>query len=621
MTWAVVYASPPSPEVGAMAAGHLSHSAKLLGWEGWVTIIMTAGAFALLVMEMFPPYLVMLSCSAVLTIIGIIDSRDFLSGFSQDVVFTIGMLSIVARSLEVNGILRYVAQKGLSKCSNGVRDLIRILVPTLVVSGFLNNTPIVLILTPVIRQWAADNDLKPSKYLIPLSYATILGGTCTLIGTSGNLVVHGLMRRIDPSAGFSFFELAWVGVPCCVVGLIYLLFFAQRLLPERDDPVSKLKKETPDVMGEFLVKDDCELVNMTVLDAASEAFHGALLVEIERGGHLIDSPGPYMRILVGDRLIFFGEVDQIAALHLITGLQTTADPHFQIDSPSLHISEIVVSAASSFIGKTLKRINFRLSYGASVIAIYRQGRRLTGRVGDQVIQAGDVLMLISSEPWRGADGYHANYYCVRFNRRVQPIKPTRVWLILPIMLAMVGIAIMTGKILVAGLFAAFVMLVTRCVTSKEAQQAVAWNLLVLIASCFAVGAALMKTGVAELLASLVLSIVGTNPYALIAGIFLLTAVFTECMTNSVAALLLFSIAYGAVTLAGYESLSAMKAVGVTVAIASSCSFVTPIGYQTNTIVYGPGGYYFGDYFKVGLPLTIAIMLITIFSVPQLWPLS
>ena len=317
---------------------------------------------------------------------------------------------------------------------------------------------------------------------------------------------------------------------------------------------------------------------------AGKIFGGSILVEIGRKGKLIDSPRSDEMILPGDRLVFVGDVDEVAALHLINGLQSTADPQFKIDTTSLHFSEIVVSATSNFIGKTVKRIGFRSNLRASVIAIYRQGRRLVGNVADQLLYPGDSLMLLSAEPWQGAEGVSSDYYCVRYNKRVMPPRPTRVKRIAPLILGMFLFVIITGKILIAAMGTTLLLVATGCLTIREAKQGISWNLLLLIASAFAVGQGLQSSGVASFLAERMILLTGDSPYALIIGVYLISALFTECITNSAAVVLVFPIAMQAAALVGFDTIAAAKAIGVTVAIASSCSCITPIGYQTNTIV-------------------------------------
>jgi len=594
--------------------------AATLDWHGWLTIAVFLVTFTALVKEILPPDVILLGAAAVLTVSGVITPRELLSGFSRDIIFTLAMLFVVAKSMEVNGVLGYLSQHVLPKTKNPSLQLFGLMFPLSAASAFLNNTPIVLMMTPVIRKWSLDIGSSPSKYLIPVSYATILGGACTLIGTSSNLVVDGLLRNADPNAGFGFFEFSYIVIPCLVVGYIYMIFVGRRLLPERKDPTSAIAEQTTEFTSEFLVKEDCPVVGKTIQEASQKEFRRQYLIEIERHGVMIDSPSPHEVIQLGDRLVFVGDVKQIAELHAVEGLQSMADPHFKLDVTSSHFSELVISPSSGLIGKTLRRINFRVNYGASVLAVYRQGKRLTGRVGDIVLHAGDTLMLLSSDTWKGPE-YGNDFYYIRLNEKVPVFIWWRALWVTTVLAGMVTAAMMGVPMMIASLCAAGLLLTSGAISVREARKSIRWSVLILIASSFALGTALHGTGVASAFGEFILAVAGQNPHLLIAVIFFVTMVTTELITNTAAALLIFPIAIEAVRLAGFGGPEALKAVGITVAVAASCSFMTPIGYQVNTIVYGPGGYRFTDYMKVGTPLSFLILVICSYLIPYIWPLG
>ena len=275
---------------------------------------------------------------------------------------------------------------------------------------------------------------------------------------------------------------------------------------------------------------------------------------------------------------------------------------------------------SSLIGKTVKQSYFRTRYGASVLAVYREGKRVIGNVGDAVLQAGDTLMLLSSDLWKGADFYSHDFYYVSHSREITLYRPWRMFLVIGSLVAMVSAAFIGIPIMLASLSVVSLFFITRCIRFRTARKSVTWNVLLLIASAFSMATALQTTGVANYFAEKILPIVGTNPYVLVATIYIVTMIVTEFVTNTAAAMMIFPIAVQIGRLAGFETVNSIKAIGVTVAIAASFSFATPIGYQTNTIVYGQGGYKFFDYMKVGIPLSITLFLLASFLIPRIWPL-
>ena len=589
-----------------------------LDFDGWFTIAVFVLTFIGLITEIRPPDIVMLVSTGILVIFGILTPVQFLEGFSNEIIMTIAMLCIIVRALEVNGLLEIVGKKILSKSKYFGVQILSMCVPVSAGSAFLNNTPIVLLLTPIVRKWALKNKLYPSKYLIPLSYAALFGGACTLIGTSTNLVVHGLVRRYMPEAGFGFFELAYVGVPCAIAGLLYLVFISPYLLPERMDPVTAMTEETREFTGEFIVGPDCPLANKSIQEAGRRYFRGELLIQIERNNAIIDSPARDFILFVGDRLVFVGDINQIAELHAVKDLRSVADPQFKMDITSSHFSEIVIPTTSLLVGKSLKKINFRHNYGASVMAVYRQGWRVHGDVKDIELQAGDTLMLLSGEPWSGAQYYGKDFYYIRHHEKLLVFNPWRALLVMGALIGMVTAATMGFDIMVSSLAAAFLLLATRSISVREAQNSIVWNILLLIACSFALGRAMETTGVAAYFAEIIITVVGSEPYMLIGGIIAVTIICTELMTNNAAALILFPIAFSAAKLSGYDSPEAIKAVGIAVAIGASCAYAMPTGYQTHMIVYGPGGYKFTDFFKTGILMDIMIWAIATALIPRLW---
>ena len=590
-----------------------------LTWKGWFTISVLIVMFVALIREIRPPDIVMAVAAGVLTVAGVISPRQLLIGFSSDVLVTIGLLCVVVRAWEVNGLLNIFSQYVLPKTQNYYKQMFSILTPVAALSAFMNNTVVVLMMSPVLRKFALSMKQSPSKYLIPLSYASIVGGFCTLIGTSTNLIIDGLLRQHNPSAGFTFFELAYVGVPIAIISLVVIIFLGKKLLPDRVDVATAVAEETLEFTGEFIVSESCPLVHKIIKDVSGKYFRGELLVEIERDGRKITSPNPFEVILEGDRLVFAGDINQIAELHAIKGLKSAADPHFELDVGSSHFSEVVVSANSFLVGKTLKTVNFRNNYGASVLAVYRDGNRILGNVGDIILDAGDTLVLLSSEEWKG-ERFKRDFYYIHYDQKLTVFDKWRAGMVLAIAFGMVFLAVIGFSILTAVIAATLAYVFTKSITIREAQRSIIWNVLLLIACSFAVAKAVEVTGVAAYFAQILLTIFGTNPFMLAGGIIFVVSMFSQILSNNTAALLLFPIALNVAHLAGYESLEALKSVGVMVAVGSSCAFMLPTGYQTHMIVYGPGGYHLTDFLKNGVVLNFLIILMGMALIPLIWPL-
>lgn len=592
---------------------------KELTWKSWFTIAVLIVMFVALIREVRPPDIVMAIAAGVLTVAGAISPRQLLVGFSSDVLVTIGLLCVVVRTWEVNGLLNIFSQYVLPKTTDYVKQMFGILIPLAALSAFMNNTVIVLMMSPVLRKYALSMKRSPSRYLIPLSYISIVGGFCTLIGTSTNLIIDGLLRQQNPSAGFSFFELGYVGLPIAVCSLFLIIFLGKVLLPDRIDVATAVAEDTKEFTGEFIVSEECPLVNQIIQDVSGKYFRGELLVEIERNGRKITSPNPFEVILVGDRLVFAGDINLIAELHAIKGLKSAADPHFELDVGSSHFSEVVISGNSFLVGKTLKTVNFRNHFGASVLAVYRDGKRILGNVGEIILDAGDTLVLLSSEEWRG-ERFKRDFYYILYDEKLTVFDKWRALMVFGIAIGMVAMAAVGFAILTAVMAASLLYVFTKSISIREAQRSIIWNVLLLIASSFAVAKAVEVTGVAAYFAQILLSIFGTDPLLMTGGIIFVVSMFSQILSNNSAALLLFPIALNVVNLAGFDSLESLKSVGVMVAVGSSCAFMLPTGYQTHMIVYGPGGYYLTDFLKNGIILNFFIIFLGMFMIPYIWPL-
>lgn len=549
-----------------------------------------------------------------------ISTEDALSGFSNEGLMTILLLFIVASAIEKHGVIEGVIYKLLGDNTSPRMALLKLLPPVGVSSGFLNNTPIVLALTPVIKDWALKRGFSPSKFLIPLSYITIIGGTLTLIGTSTNLIIHGLLIS-DGKEGYSFFQLAPVGIFILIVGLIYLVTIGYKLLPTHLGATEKIESETKEFLAEAEIGEDFEYCNHSVLDVTKHALKGIYIIEIIRDKRPLPEVNAYTYVEAGDRIIFsatlesIGDIKDVKGLTLRTGSELTLD---DLQTDDTELIEAVVSHRSILVGKTLKSSQFKTRYQAGVIAIHRNNKRINSKVGDIVLKPGDTLLLLANESFLDVNRYSDDFYIV--TNLTPPDKFIRnkrqglgVLLLLGVMISFVVLGILS--MLKAMLVMVVILSLLKLITPRDVVTSVQFDVILLIGSAFGVGKAITNSGLASFVAEHIVDF--AKPLGLIAlltALYIITNIFTELITNSAAAVIMYPIAIEVAEMMNVHYLGMV----IAVTIAASSSFITPIGYQTNLIVYGPGGYKFTDYIKVGVPLSIITMIISVITIYFLW---
>jgi di/tricarboxylate transporter len=551
---------------------------------------------------------------------GILDAPAALSGLANPGVVTIGVLFAVVAGLRETGGIDLVGQRLLGRPKTLRRAVLRITLPVSVMSAFLNNTPIVAMMIPAVGDWARRRRLKPSKLLMPLSYAAILGGTCSLIGTSTNLVVAGMVVNAAPSTPgldpLGMFDIAWLGIPCLFAGTAYLVLVAPRLLPDRGGTETALG-DPREYTAEMTVPEGSGLAGRSIEEAGLRNLPGCYLAEIERDGQLMPAVGPEQELRAGDRLVFTGVVDSIRDLKNLRGLQPATDQVFKLDAPAhaRSLFEAVVSNTCPLVGKSVREGRFRNRYEAVIIAVARNGRRVTGKIGDIVLQPGDTL-LIESQPSFGVRHRDSrDFFLVSTIEDSRPRQHAKAGIGLAILVAMV-IAVTTGwlSMLQAAMLAAGGMVFTRCCSLSSVRSAVDWSLLIVVAAALGLGQAMQASGLDAVIAGLVVSVAGANPWLALAAIYLATNLVTETVTNNAAVALMFPVALQTTAALGVDPMPFV----MVIMMAGSASFSTPLGYQTNLMVYGPGGYRFGDYVRVGVPMNLLVGILAVTLAPLVW---
>lgn len=590
-----------------------------MNWEGWITI---GGLFCCLVgmfRRVLPAEVMFLGLLALLLASGVLTTEEALAGFANPGIVSIASLFVIAGALQHTGALAFVANRIFGRTQTGPRALLKMMLCAAGPSAFLNSTPIVAMFVPVVNDWARRNGVSPSRYLIPLSFATILGGTCTLIGTSTNLVGNSLMVGAGMHS-LSFFELAAVGLPCAIVGLLFIATVGWYLLPDHKGLTEQIEGNSREYIVELKVLSDCPLLGKTIAQAGLRGLPGLFLIDIERGQQRVGPVGPQERIVVGDIMVFTGIVSTIVDLHKIRGLAPAQEYREGRQRLWEHgnLSEAVVSSESPLVGSTIRGANFRTQYGAAVVAVHRGANRIVGKIGDIVLHAGDTLLLETSPGFARAYRNSPHFYLVSEVGDSHVPRYEKAIPALFVLLALVSsVTFGVIPIVTAALLGAITLVVLGCIPLVQARGAVDMSVLITIAAAFGIGRALEKTGTAALIASTLLEIaVSLGPVGLLAAVYLVTSFFSEMISNVAAVALVFPISHEVAFQFGVDP----RPFAIAVTVAASSSFVLPLGYQTNLMVYGAGGYSFSDFVKIGLPLKSILFLVSMLCIPHVWPL-
>lgn len=556
--------------------------------------------------ELFNPALTFFICTVALLLPGIITPAELLKGLSNQQIILIFLLVLVTAGLRLiygTGMFSRLFNPNLPP----KKFLLRLMVTVSGISAFLNNTPIVAFMIPYVKDWSERTGAPASKFLIPLSFATIMGGMITVIGTSTNLVLNGLIQEYNLPL-LEFQDFLFLGILVTIFGCIYLYTIGYKLLPSNENKLEALLENLKEYIVETEIFATSPLVGKSVKDAGLRQLQDLFLVEIIRDGKIISPVSPQEILEAGDLLFFSGNTQSIYNLiKQDNGLQVPRQEHLYTDG-QFHFVEAVIPANSELIGQRIKESDFRKRYKASIIAIHRDGKRVPGQVGETVLAGGDFLLLLMAE--QGENGQpDKDLFLMSAPKRVTEVQhPWKKWVGIGAFVALLSgiVGLVPLFNVCVGILVAFVSL--SILNLNDIRRELDLSLLMVLVCSLAIGVALEKTGAAMMLAEGLIAL-GKNwgPVAVLSALFLSTVFLTSLITNAAAVSIVFPIA---MAMAEQLQLS-YTPFFVAIAFAASGDFMTPIGYQTNLMVYGPGGYTFRDFVRVGTPLTVIYVILCI----------
>lgn len=584
----------------------------------WLVVADIVVCFALLLATRWPADLILFGGVMALLVAGVVTPEQALVGMSNEGLATVAVLFVVARALSMSGVVAWISQRVLARPRSQFTAQIRLMLPVAAMSSVINNTPVVAMMVPAVSDWAKRTGISVSQLMMPLSYAAIIGGTCTLVGTSTNLVINGMLLESGDAVGLSMFELAWLGVPCTLAVIAYTLLLSKRLLPFRAGAHDRRQDVRRYALEMRVIGSP--LAGRSIEEAGLRSLPGVYLAEIQRQGQIIPAVSSRVVLHEDDRLVFFGDVGAVVDLKNIHGLQVAEDQVFKIDASrdDRCLVEVVISPNFPGLNQSVKEVQFRSRYSAAIISIARDGEQLKGRIGDIVLRPGDTLLVETHSDFVQQQRYSKDFLLVSRIENSREIQHHRRGVAGAILLGMVAVVAMGWlSMFQASVLAAFAMLATGCLSLQEARDSIDWQVVVIIGASIGLGGALQSSGAAAAIADSLLGMVASSPIMVLAMVFALTALFSALVSNVAAAVIMFPI-----TLEISQSLDvSLVPFAVALMMAASTCFATPIGYQTNLMVYGPGDYRFRDFLVMGAPLTILVGILTVIIVPLVWPFT
>ncbi|MFN3917591.1 MAG: SLC13 family permease [Flavobacteriales bacterium] len=575
-------------------------------------IIVTLTVLLLIVLLYFDVVKAVMAFFIVILILlfsGVIATPDVMSGFANEQIAVVILLLILSDIIQRSGALDTLLSGIFNPALSYKRFMLRLTGSVASVSGFVNNTPLVAILIPHTYEWARKKGISPSKVLLPLSYAALLGGTITLVGTSTNLIVNGFLQETG-HPGFGFFDFTIVGLPVALLGVGYIILLGLRLLPDRRDALANFKDQSREYLVETKIPTNSGYIGKSVEEAGLRNLKGLFLVEIQRGEERIIPVGPKEIIEDDDALIFAGDTSTIIDL-LGKNSDMILPKYSQLGQENIQVVEVVISAQSSLIGKRVRNTNFRGNYDAAIVAINRDGSRLTGKIGEVILVAGDLLLLTTGKDFTIRAEEQQDFFVISQLKQIQRLQPWKGALLFGGLVAVFTSAaigftsLFEGLLLLLGILAA-----ARMIRFTDLKKSFDLELYLILVFALALGKSMSNSGLDELIASGMLSVIKplNSPVAALAAVYLLTNVLAMLVSNKAAVAIAFPVTIAACQSMGVENVTPFV---LAIAFAGSAEFMTPYGYQTNLMVYGPGGYKFKDYVKVGWGLSLLYMVMCI----------
>ena len=577
-------------------------------FQPWFVIFVVFLIFLLIYREYLKASVSFLMAVLLFSITGILTPSEVLSGFSNESIASILMLILITTGLRKNFQIENLFDAVFKKAKTYRGFLLRMMSQVAILSSMINNTPVVALMTPYVVDWGKRNNIAPSRLLIPLSYATIMGGMITLIGTSTTLVLNGFLQDFDhPSLLFE--DLFTIGISVTIGGILFILLIGYKLLPDHKDVLKTYAENKREYIVETRILDDSRLIGKSILDAGLRNLKGVYLVEIIRGTQLISPVGPKELLNRGDILFFAGNTNDIVELinsDLGLELPETAKSY---DSDKAEIVEAVMNNFSSLINKTVRQSDFRNRYNAAIVAIHRNGKKVSGRIGDIVLQAGDLLLLYTGTDFRDRVGIYRDLFVVsKLRDIVKPGNKKYYALVLMAFCALMLLIFSKMTLFPALMIILGIMIAFNLITTQDVKRELDLNMIAILVFSLAIGQAIIKTDAGNMVSIALVNLL--EPYgnvAILIGLLLITNLLASIIGNVGAVSISFPLAYSISNNLGIEGYPFF----LTIAYAASAAFLTPISYQTNLIIYGPGGYKFKDFFKIGLPVNIVYLSIAL----------
>jgi di/tricarboxylate transporter len=585
----------------------------------------------ILMKDRMRPGVTLFTVVVLMMVAGVIDSKEALAGFSNRGMITVALLYLVSEGVSRSGALNKFAALMLPTKKGPMTGMLaRMMVPVSCLSAFLNNTPIVIIFAPMIKRWAEIMKVPMQKFLIPLSYATILGGLCTVVGTTTNLVVDGMMIA-ETGKGMPIFEIGKVGVPIAIVGLIYIIFASRYFLPGGQSKAKTSEGNTPkEYYYDVTIHAASKFAGKSVEHGELEGLGDMRIISVGRGDEVILTAKADAVVLeAGDKLVLAGNSKALSRLMLMPDLVLNClhDSDEAFREQATKQVEAVLAPRFPGIGKTLTEFNFYRHYGAIVMSLHRNGQRITSGLDKIRLTEGDNLVLLTNDSFIETWGESSVFYLLAETDEVKKPARNRKRIFAMVLTAVMIFGAAIGEnialpwdfkvdMLSMAALTAVIMAWTNMFPPKKYTKFISWDVLITIACAFAISKGMINSGMAAFIAEHTIGAVyDWGPHAVLAVLFLITMLFTEVITNNAAAALAFPIALEASKQLGVDPYPFF----ITICMAASASFLTPIGYQTNLIVQGIGNYRFGDFVKVGLPLSVIVFLMSITLIPLIWP--